>query len=86
MGVVSHKTQKFCWLLFQIPQSEKETTEEENYRGPQKHDSLQGQKHIIWQATQKRPWELAVQEGHCSINHRRSNLTKQGLQGKIMSH
>lgn len=39
------------YLLFQTPQPEKETTEEENYRGPQEPNALQGQRHSIWQAT-----------------------------------
>jgi len=73
-------------LVYWTPQSKKETIEEENYRGPQKHDTPQGQTQSIWQATRKRQWGLAVQEGHCSINHRRSNLANQGLQGKLTSH
>lgn len=85
-GFFPTKKQKLYQLLFQTPQSGKEKTEEENDSSPQKHDTPQGQRHSIWQAASKRQCGLAVQEGHCSINHRRSNLANQGLQGEIMSH
>lgn len=80
------KKQKFGILLFQSPESEKETTEKDNDRGPQKDDTPQGQTHCIWQASQKGNLGLAVQEGHCIINHKRSHLANQSLQGEIMPH